>query len=54
MAQMFLFGTEIDYETDLLHAGFKFNNPKRGRGLRLRGKRDQVQRRSIWATIAVI
>ena len=26
-AQMFLFGTEIDYETDLLHAGFKFNNP---------------------------
>ncbi|MFC3179924.1 HesB/IscA family protein [Cypionkella sinensis] len=27
MAQMFLFGTEIDYETDLLHAGFKFNNP---------------------------
>lgn len=27
MAQMFLFGTQIDYETDLLHAGFKFNNP---------------------------
>ncbi|MDB5665596.1 iron-sulfur cluster assembly accessory protein [Cypionkella sp.] len=27
MAQMFLFGTEIDYEMDLLHAGFKFNNP---------------------------
>ncbi|GLS87250.1 (Fe-S)-cluster assembly protein [Cypionkella aquatica] len=27
MAQMFLFGTEIDYESDLLHAGFKFNNP---------------------------
>ena len=27
MAQMFLFGTEIDYETDLLSAGFKFNNP---------------------------
>ena len=27
MAQMFLIGTEIDYETDLLHAGFKFNNP---------------------------
>jgi iron-sulfur cluster assembly protein len=27
MAQMFLFGTEIDYEVDLLHAGFKFNNP---------------------------
>ena len=27
MAQMFLFGTQIDYEIDLLHAGFKFNNP---------------------------
>lgn len=27
MAQMFLFGTEIDYEVDLLHAGFKFRNP---------------------------
>ena len=27
MAQMFLFGTEIDYETTLLEAGFKFNNP---------------------------
>ncbi len=27
MAQMFLFGTQIDYEMDLLHAGFKFNNP---------------------------
>lgn len=27
MAQMFLFGTEIDYEIDLLQAGFKFNNP---------------------------
>ena len=27
MAQMFLFGTEIDYEVELLHAGFKFNNP---------------------------
>lgn len=27
MAQMFLFGTQIDYEVDLLHAGFKFNNP---------------------------
>jgi iron-sulfur cluster assembly protein len=27
MAQMFLFGTEIDYEIDLLHAGFKFRNP---------------------------
>ena len=26
MAQMFLFGTEIDYETGLLEAGFKFNN----------------------------
>lgn len=27
MAQMFLLGTEIDYEVDLLHSGFKFNNP---------------------------
>ena len=27
MAQMFLFGTQIDYETNLLESGFKFNNP---------------------------
>ena len=27
MAQMFLFGTEIDYQTDLLEAGFRFTNP---------------------------
>lgn len=27
MAQMFLFGTQIDYETGLLESGFKFNNP---------------------------
>ena len=27
MAQMFLFGTEIDYETGLLESGFKFCNP---------------------------
>ena len=27
MAQMFLFGTEVDYQTSLLEAGFKFNNP---------------------------
>ena len=27
MAQMFLFGTEIDYETSLLETGFKFRNP---------------------------
>ena len=27
MAQMFLFGTEVDYETSLLESGFKFNNP---------------------------
>ena len=26
-AQMFLFGTEIDYEKGLLESGFKFNNP---------------------------
>ena len=27
MAQMFLFGTEIDYEATLLESGFKFRNP---------------------------
>ena len=27
MAQMFLFGTEIDYEISMLEAGFKFKNP---------------------------
>lgn len=27
MAQMFLFGTEIDYQTSLLESGFHFNNP---------------------------
>ena len=27
MAQMFLIGTEIDYETGLLEAGFRFRNP---------------------------
>ena len=27
MAQMFLFGTEIDYEVSLLEASFKFKNP---------------------------
>ena len=27
MTQMFLFGTEIDYETGLLESGFRFNNP---------------------------
>jgi iron-sulfur cluster assembly protein len=27
MAQMFLFGTEIDHETALLESGFKFRNP---------------------------
>ena len=27
MAQMFLIGTEIDYEISLLEAGFKFRNP---------------------------
>jgi iron-sulfur cluster assembly protein len=26
-AQMFLFGTEIDYEEGILESGFKFNNP---------------------------
>ncbi|RED12960.1 HesB/IscA family protein [Pontivivens insulae] len=27
MAQMFLFGTEIDYVTSLLESGFEFRNP---------------------------
>ncbi|GAA5078473.1 iron-sulfur cluster assembly accessory protein [Roseibacterium beibuensis] len=27
MAQMFLFGTEIDYEVSLLEASFRFRNP---------------------------
>lgn len=27
MAQMFLFGTVIDYEVSLLESGFKFQNP---------------------------
>ena len=27
MSQMFLFGTEIDYETGLLESGFRFKNP---------------------------
>ncbi len=27
MAQMFLIGTEVDYEVGLLESGFKFNNP---------------------------
>ena len=27
MAQMFLFGTEIDYRTSLLESGFEFRNP---------------------------
>ena len=27
MAQMFLFGTQIDYEESLLESGFRFNNP---------------------------
>ncbi len=27
LAQMFLIGTEIDYETSLLESGFRFRNP---------------------------
>ena len=27
MAQMFMFGTEIDYQTGLLESGFRFKNP---------------------------
>jgi iron-sulfur cluster assembly protein len=26
-AQMFLFGTQIDYKNGILESGFKFNNP---------------------------
>ena len=26
-AQMYIFGTEIDYETGMLESGFKFRNP---------------------------
>ena len=44
MAQMFLFGTQIDYEVDLLQAGFQVQQPQRRRGLWLR-RVDQVQRR---------
>lgn len=27
MAQMFLFGTQIDYQSGLVESGFRFNNP---------------------------
>ncbi len=27
LAQMFLFGTQVDYQTSLLESGFQFNNP---------------------------
>ena len=27
LAQMYLFGTSIDYEDGILESGFKFNNP---------------------------
>ena len=27
LAQMYLFGTTIDYEDGILESGFKFNNP---------------------------
>ena len=27
MAQMFLIGTEIDFQTNALETGFRFNNP---------------------------
>ena len=36
MAQMFLIGTEIDYETSLLEVEIHLPQPQRGRGLRLR------------------
>ncbi len=36
MAQMFLFGTEIDYETSLLEFGLQVPQPQRGGRLRLR------------------
>ena len=36
MAQMFLFGTEIDYETGLIESGFSSRTPTSSRRLRLR------------------
>ena len=42
MAQMFLFGTEIDYATGLLECGLPLQQPQRRRSLRLR-RIDQVQ-----------
>ena len=43
MAQMFLFGTEIDYKTSLLGKRLRLQQPERVRGLRLR-RVDQVRR----------
>ena len=45
MAQMFLIGTEIDYETGLLESEVHLPQSERGRGLRLR-RIDQVQGRA--------
>ena len=43
MAQMFLFGTEIDYQNGLLEFGLQVPQPQRRRRLRLR-RVDQVRR----------
>jgi iron-sulfur cluster assembly protein len=43
MAQMFLFGTEIDYRAEPARGGLPLPQPQRGRSLRLR-RIDQVRR----------
>ena len=47
MAQMFLFGTEIDYQAGLLEFGLPVQQPQRHRRLRLR-RVDQVRRQLRW------
>jgi iron-sulfur cluster assembly protein len=52
MAQMFLFGTEIDYETSLLESGFRFRNPNVaeacgcGESIKFRDVEDLVEERA--------
>ncbi len=49
MAQMFLFGTEIDYQSSLLESGFKFNNPNVSEACGC-GEFDQVPRSRLRIT----
>jgi iron-sulfur cluster assembly protein len=48
MAQMFLIGTEIDYETSLLEQGFRFRNPNVveacgcGESVKFRGEEEEA------------